>query len=89
MREVADQGGVVVMRHNQPEAVVLSVDRYDKLIALAQGEQIRGTQKLVDLSARFDRRLASLNTAQSRQALDAFMDEPLVLNGQVRAGAVY
>ncbi len=89
MREVSQGGVLVVTNHNQPEAVVLSVDSYQALERMAQREKAREAQQLADLSARFDQRLASLNTPQARQALNSFMDEPIVLGGQLRAGAAY
>ncbi len=89
MREVSNGGVLVVTNHNQPEAVVLSVDSYQALERMAQREKAREAQQLADLSARFDQRLASLNTPQARQALNSFMDEPIVLGGQLRAGAAY
>ena len=89
MREVSDRGVLVVTHHNQPEAVVLSVDCYQTLERLAQREKVREAQQLAELSARFDQRLASLNAPQAHQALNAFMDEPVALDGQLRAGAAY
>lgn len=89
MREVSTHGILVVTHRNKPEAVVLSVERYQALARLAEREKLRGEQQLAELSARFDQRLAALKTPQARQALDAFMDEPLVLNGQLRAGTAY
>lgn len=89
MREVSTRGVLVVTHHNQPEAVVLSVERYQALEHLAQREKAREAEQLAELSARFDERLASLNAPQSHQALNAFMDEPVALDGQLRAGAAY
>ena len=89
MREVSQGGVLVVTNHTQPEAVGLGVDSYQALERMAQREKAREAQQLADLSARFDQRLASLNTPQARQALNSFMDEPIVLGGQLRAGAAY
>ena len=89
MREVSNGGVLVVTHHNQPEAVVLSIDSYQALERLAHREKMRGAQQLAELSARFDKRLASLNAPQAHQSLNAFMDEPVALGGQLRAGAAY
>jgi prevent-host-death family protein len=86
MREVSHRGVLVVTHHNQPEAVVLSIDSYQALERMAQREKVREALQLAELSARFDQRLASLNAPQAHQTLNAFMDEPIVLGGQLRAG---
>lgn len=89
MREVSHRGVLVVTHHNQPEAVVLSVDSYQALERMAQREKVREAQQLADLSARFDQRLASLNAPHAHDALDAFMGESIALGGQLIAGAAY
>ncbi len=75
MREVNTQGILVVTHHNKPQAVILSVDRYQALERLAQRGKAREAEQLAELRARFDQRLASLNAAQAHEALNAFMDE--------------
>lgn len=77
MREVNTQGVLVVTHHNKPQAVVLSVHRYQALERLAQRAKEREAQQLAELRARCDQRLASLNAPQANQALNAFMDEPI------------
>lgn len=72
MREVRSSGTLVVTHRNQPEAVVLSVERYQELVRLAQRERVREAQQLVQLRAQFDQRLASLNAPSAHQALKAF-----------------
>lgn len=52
-------------------------------------EELRAAQHSAELASRFDHRLASLNAPPAHRALNAFMDEPLDLNGQLRAGAEY
>ena len=77
MRVVRNQGVLVVTHHNQPEAVVLSVDHYQELECMAQRGKVLGAMKLAELNARFDQRLACLNGPQAQQALSAFMDDCL------------
>ena len=52
-------------------------------------KKVCAAQHLAELTARFDQRLASLNAPQAHRALNAFMDEPVVLDGQLSAGAGY
>jgi PHD/YefM family antitoxin component YafN of YafNO toxin-antitoxin module len=74
MREAHSYGVLVITHRNQPEAVVLSVERYQALLCLAQRGKVRDALDLAELRALFDRRLASLNGSQANQALTAFMN---------------
>ncbi len=49
-------------------------------------KDLREVEQLAELSALSDQRLASLNAPLAHRALRAFMDEPLVLAGQLIAG---
>ena len=88
-REINLQGVMVVTDHDQPVAVVLSVENYETLVRLAQREQARQAQNIAELNDRVDQRLTSLRGPNAHQALDAFMDEPVVLHGEVRAGSSF
>lgn len=48
-----------------------------------------GDAQDLEMTERLNERLASLNAPQACRALNAFMDEPVVLDGQLRAGAGY
>ncbi|RZL03839.1 MAG: hypothetical protein EOP36_03080 [Rubrivivax sp.] len=48
-----------------------------------------GEAQDLEMTERLNERLASLNAPQACQALNAFMDEPVVLDGQLRAGTGY
>lgn len=85
MREVRNQGFLVVSHESQPQAVLLSVESYERLARLAQREQVRQAEQLAELKDRFDRRLECLNSPSGRLALDAFMNEPVELAGEVSA----
>lgn len=52
-------------------------------------KEVGQAQDLTEMTERLNERLASLNVPKACQALSAFMDEPVVLNGQLRAGAGY
>lgn len=84
LREVRAYRALLVTHHNQPEAVVLSIERYQELARLAQREKVHAAQLLAALGARFDLRLASLNSPSAYHALNAFMDEPVDWDGRLR-----
>lgn len=75
--------------NDQAGAAGLSVDRYLAVECVAQQEKVGEAEKSVELRARFDQLLSSLNGRQAHQALNAFMDEPIKLSEILHAGAPY
>jgi prevent-host-death family protein len=62
MRKVRVSGAIVITNHNHPEAVVVDVDEYQRLVAqanAASGADLRA-QSLRTLQLRFDEHLSSL-----------------------------
>src|SRR3546814_9935988 len=62
VREVRKLGSVAVTQHNQVEMVVMDAETYQKISALAEEARARSEAGLAELSADFDRRLASFKT---------------------------
>jgi DNA-binding transcriptional regulator YbjK len=85
MSVVNKHGGVVVTHRKLPEAVVLSTNNYLALAGMAHRACERDARLLTELRSRFDQRLAALSSPQAHQALRNFMDEAVVLQGEVRA----
>ncbi|HEX7989505.1 MAG TPA: type II toxin-antitoxin system prevent-host-death family antitoxin [Stenotrophomonas sp.] len=67
MRKVAKLGAVVVTNHNHPQAVVVSAEEYQRLVAQATGtsEAAQRAQSLKRLQNEFDAHLAVLNDGQA------------------------
>lgn len=67
MRKVAKLGAVVVTNHNHPQAVVVSAEEYQRLVAQATGtsETAQRAQSLKRLQNEFDAHLAVLNDGQA------------------------
>lgn len=67
MRKVARLGAVVVTNHNHPQAVVVSAEEYQRLVAQATGtsEAAQRAQSLKQLQNEFDAHLAVLNNGQA------------------------
>ena len=89
MRVVARDGKVVVTNHNQPEAVILPVEEYTRLLDLLREAADRDEAALDALRRRFDERLASLQAPDAGEKLDAIFDRPLDLGGRVIAGQTF
>jgi prevent-host-death family protein len=86
MRTVGREGRVLVTNHNQPEAVILSVEDYAAILRALHEAGARTEAALDTLRDRFDQRLASLQAADAGGRLRAVMRGPAKLRGKVRAG---
>lgn len=92
MQEVRDQRMVVVTNHNEPQAVIVSIEQYRALQAQVEAlesslEELRGQAPgLAELRAGFDQRLAVLQQAQAGDTARALLRRPARLQGQVKAG---
>jgi PHD/YefM family antitoxin component YafN of YafNO toxin-antitoxin module len=89
MRAVGREGKVLVTNHDQPEAVILSTDEYQRLLQAAQGAEARQDDALDALRRRFDERLASLAAPDAGERLRGVFAQPAVLAGQVKAGETH
>lgn len=65
--QAATTGAVVITKHDAPRAVLLSYAEFEALIASA-------TPALDDLSERFDKLLATMQTPQAKQGVAAAFD---------------
>ena len=86
MRTVGREGKVLVTNHDQPEAVILSTDEYQRLMQAAQGAQAQQDAALDTLRRRFDQRLAALAEDDAAERLRTVLGAPATLQGQVKAG---
>ncbi len=89
MKVVARNGKVVVTNHNQPEAVILPVEEYNRLLNLLRDAAIRDEISLDALRRKFDERLACLNAPGAGEKMRDILRKPLDLEEQVIAGADY
>ena len=83
------KGKVVVTNHNEPEAVILSVEEYSTILHALQEAASRAEPALEMLRQRFDERLASLQAADAGDQLRALMHKSATLGGKVKVGASY
>lgn len=89
MRSLSKDGKLVVTNHKEPEAVILSISEYDRLLELVRSAQNSVEDPLQALRKRFDQRLSSLNADDTADRLRGLMREPGNLSGQVKAGTTY
>ncbi|HET8818319.1 MAG TPA: prevent-host-death protein [Xanthomonadaceae bacterium] len=87
MQGVHRDGAVLVTNHDRPEAVILSTQAYLALARAAKTGARKDADVLETLRARFDERLAALQSDDAGDRLRAVMDAPAELHGEVRAGA--
>ncbi|TLX22470.1 type II toxin-antitoxin system prevent-host-death family antitoxin [Thermomonas fusca] len=86
MQVVARNGRMVVTNHNKPEAVILPVEEYNRLLALLREAGEKDRLLLEDLRRRFDERLACLDAPGAGDTLRGILRKPLKLEGRVIAG---
>jgi PHD/YefM family antitoxin component YafN of YafNO toxin-antitoxin module len=89
MRSVDSAGTLLMTNHDQPEAVILSLQEYRLLTEQAARAQRDSQHKLERLSRAFDAELAVLQQPSAGERLRAAFDAPLGLNGEVIAGRSY
>jgi PHD/YefM family antitoxin component YafN of YafNO toxin-antitoxin module len=86
MRSVDSTGRLLMTNHDQPEAVILSLQEYRLLTEQAARAQGDSQDKLDSLSRAFDGELAVLQQPDAGERLRSAFDAPLGLNGEVVAG---
>ena len=86
MRTVARSGQMLVTNHDQPEAVILPVEEYNRLLALLREAAQRDEAILDDLRQDYSERLKVLQSPEARATLCNLLRKPLKLEGQVIAG---
>lgn len=89
MRSVDAAGTLLMTNHDQPEAVILSLQTYQQLRELAGQAQREQQHKLDLLSHAFDAELAVLQQADAGDRLRDAFHAPLALNAEVIAGRGY
>ena len=88
MKAVARSGKVVITNHNQPEAVILPVEEYARMLSLLRAAAARDEAALHALRRKFDERLACLNEPGSGAGdkLAAIFDKPFSFEGKIFTG---
>ena len=89
MRSVDAAGKLLMTNHDQPEAVILSLQAYRQLTELAGRAQRDSQNQLDRLSHAFDAELAVLKQPGAGDRLRGAFAAPLALNGEVIAGRSY
>jgi PHD/YefM family antitoxin component YafN of YafNO toxin-antitoxin module len=89
LRSLSSQGELVITNHQQPEAVILSTQRYQDLVNAIREAQQASPDPLVQLRKRFDERLSALEAGDASDRLRDLMENPGKLNGKVIAGSSY
>ncbi len=85
MRSVDAAGKLLMTNHEQPEAVILSLQEYRLLTDLAGRAQRDNQHKLERLTHAFDAELAVLQQPGAGDRLRDAFAAPLALNGEVLA----
>ncbi len=88
-QSVQKNGRLVVTYHDHPQAVIMSVEEYERLNELAHSAETRLHATIETLNASFGERLASLRSKGASKRLESIMRKPAKLGGKVKAGTRY
>lgn len=86
MKVVARSGRLVVTNHNQPEAVILPAEEYNRLLQLLRDAGEKDRAALETLRKQYDERLAVLHTPEARETLRDLLRRPLDFEGTIFTG---
>jgi prevent-host-death family protein len=89
MQVVARNGKVVVTNHNKPEAVILPVEEYERLLRDAQSAMAQKQSQLDALSRAFDKRMDALRAPDAREKLRNILRRPTDFEGQIFTGDAF
>jgi hypothetical protein len=73
MRQVRSSGTIAVTSYDQVEVIVMDVRQYQEIAQLVAGVTSNRETALAELSAEFDRRLATLQEPDTGDRIDAVM----------------
>lgn len=86
MKRIARDGNVLITNHNQPEAVILPVEEYNRLLQLLRDAGEKDRNALETLRKQYDERLAVLHTPEARETLRDLLRRPVDFEGTIFTG---
>jgi len=89
MRQVRASGTVAVTSYDQVEVIVMDVRHYQEIVQLAASVMSNREAALAELSAEFDRRLATLQDPDTDDRIDALMASRGRTPTRPKAGSSY
>ena len=89
VREVRALGTIAITSHEKVEVVIVEAGRYQEMAALVGGAEARRKAALEELSAEFDRHLASLQAPDADARVDAVMAAKGRAKTRSKAGASF
>jgi len=84
MRLARDHGAVVVTHHNEPEAVIVPMAAYTRLLEAAREKEAAEAAALEQLRRKFDEKLAVLNQPGAAEKIARITSKPIRLRGRVK-----
>jgi len=84
MRMARDHGAVVVTHHNEPEAVIVPMAAYTKLLESAREKEVAEAAVLEQLRRKFDEQLAVLNQPDVVDGVARLFRKRIRLQGKVK-----
>ena len=89
MNALRSKGKLLVTNHDQPEAVIISVEEYGALMQIIERFEAQTESTLTALRNSFDERLAVLQDQPAAARLRSTIRGRTKLGGKVKAGSGY
>ena len=89
MSALRAKGKMLVTNHDQPEAVIMTVDEYDALMQIVEQSEAQTESALSALRTSFDERLSVLQDRSAPSRLQSTIRGRAKLNGKVKVGSGY
>jgi hypothetical protein len=89
MRQVRSSGTVAVTSYDQVEVIVMDVKQYQAIAQLVADARLNRENVLAELSAEFDRHLATLQEPDTGHRIDAVMASRGRTPTRPKAGSAY
>lgn len=89
MSALRSKGKLLVTNHDQPEAIIISVEEYDALMQIVEQSEAQTESALAALRTSFDERLAVLQDRSAPSRLQSTIRGHAKLNGKVKVGSGY
>ena len=89
MKAVARDGQVLVTNHDTPEAVILPIEEYNRILQLLVDAGEKDRAVVEHLRRKYDERLQWLDSPDAGDTLDRLFDKPLDLGGKKFTGAEF
>ena len=89
VRVAQEAGALLVTNHDRPEAVIMAVREYERLLDVFRQSEDQIEMTLDELRREYDKRLSVLRSHSAAERLRASIRKPAKVAGKIKAGRTY